>query len=116
MTTHHLKCWPTFFAAVKSGDKPFEIRSTHDREFRVGDVLELEEFEPCKHCGGEGRVSHELTGGSITVESDRLCLVCWGGKGEYTGQSITRLVTFILYAEFGIKEGFVCMGLKEATV
>lgn len=42
---HSLKCWPTFFRAVKSGAKTFEIRK-NDRDYQVGDFLELHEYEP----------------------------------------------------------------------
>lgn len=45
MTRHELKTWPKYFAAVRSGGKRFEIRR-NDREFAVGDILVLREFEP----------------------------------------------------------------------
>ncbi|PVM93237.1 hypothetical protein DDF62_01410 [Caulobacter radicis] len=45
MTRHELKTWPQYFAAVRSGKKRFEIRR-NDREFKVGDVLVLREFDP----------------------------------------------------------------------
>jgi hypothetical protein len=45
MQRHELKTWPTYFAAVRSGQKRFEIRK-NDREFAVGDVLALREFDP----------------------------------------------------------------------
>ncbi len=43
--THVLKTWPQFFAAVADGRKAFEIRK-NDRDFRVGDVLVVGEFDP----------------------------------------------------------------------
>jgi hypothetical protein len=42
--THELKIWPGCFAAVKAGNKPFDVRE-NDRNFQVGDVLTLCEFE-----------------------------------------------------------------------
>ncbi|MBO9706786.1 MAG: DUF3850 domain-containing protein [Caulobacter sp.] len=45
MNRHELKTWPKYFAAVRSGKKRFEIRR-NDREFAVGDVLVLREFDP----------------------------------------------------------------------
>ena len=41
---HHLKTWPQFFEKVASGEKTFEIRK-NDRDFKVGDVLVLREFD-----------------------------------------------------------------------
>lgn len=41
--THKLKCWPAFFAALKSGVKTFEMRQ-NDRNYQVGDTLELHEW------------------------------------------------------------------------
>ena len=45
MTRHELKTWPKYFAAVRSGQKRFEIRR-NDRDFKVGDILVLREFDP----------------------------------------------------------------------
>lgn len=42
---HILKTWPEFFQAVDSFDKNFEIRK-NDRDFKVGDILTLVEFDP----------------------------------------------------------------------
>jgi hypothetical protein len=43
--THNLKIHPEYFQAVIMGAKTFEIRK-NDREFEVGDLLKLSEFEP----------------------------------------------------------------------
>ena len=40
---HHLKIRSTFFYAVKEGKKTFEIRK-NDRDYKVGDFLELNEY------------------------------------------------------------------------
>jgi hypothetical protein len=45
MKTHRLKTWPLYFAAVADGSKTFEIRAD-DRDYQVGDILELLEWEP----------------------------------------------------------------------
>lgn len=44
MKTHNLKCWPEYFRAVLNGEKTFELRF-NDRDYRVGDVLVLEEYD-----------------------------------------------------------------------
>lgn len=45
MTTHELKCWIGPFEAIVKGEKTFEYRKS-DRDFKVGDVLHLREFQP----------------------------------------------------------------------
>ena len=42
---HKLKTYPVFFADIEFGAKTFEIRK-NDRNYQVGDVLRLEEYEP----------------------------------------------------------------------
>lgn len=43
---HRLKTWPQYFDAVADGRKTFEIRERRDRDFQVGDVLQLDEYVP----------------------------------------------------------------------
>jgi hypothetical protein len=43
--THTLKTWAEFYGKVASGEKNFEVRF-NDRDFRVGDTLVLEEYDP----------------------------------------------------------------------
>lgn len=43
---HELKCWPKFFEAIATGAKRHDLRRATDREFQVGDVLRLREFDP----------------------------------------------------------------------
>lgn len=42
---HELKCHPKYFERVLNGSKPFEIRK-NDRDFQVGDVILLKEYDP----------------------------------------------------------------------
>jgi hypothetical protein len=42
---HELKTWPQYFAAIEKGEKTFEIRK-NDRDFKKGDLLELQEWDP----------------------------------------------------------------------
>lgn len=44
-TEHELKLSTNFFGRVQSGQKTFEIRK-NDRDFQVGDVLVLREWDP----------------------------------------------------------------------
>jgi len=43
--THELKTWPEYFEAIWDERKNFELRK-NDRNFEVGDVLLLQEYEP----------------------------------------------------------------------
>lgn len=45
MARHELKTWPEYFRAVASGLKNFEVRK-NDRDYKVGDILILQEFDP----------------------------------------------------------------------
>ena len=47
MKKHNLKTWPELFQYSMTGLKAFEIR-LNDRDFRVGDILHLQEYEPSK--------------------------------------------------------------------
>jgi hypothetical protein len=43
---HDLKSWPQFFELILAGEKLHELRRNDDRDFRVGDTLRLQEFDP----------------------------------------------------------------------
>lgn len=78
--THELKTWPACFAAVESGAKPFDVRE-NDRNYQVGDVLLLREYEPeTEHYSGRTllrSVSYVLLGGSFGLEAG-WCVVGFG--------------------------------------
>ena len=82
MGEHRLKILPKYFLDVKSGRKNFELRE-FDRDFKFGDALVLEEWEP----------DGILTGG-------------------YTGQVLRRRIVYILSdcEEFGLKGGYCIIG------
>jgi len=46
-TLHNLKTWPEYFQPVLDGTKRFEIR-INDRNYKAGDTLNLQEYEPSK--------------------------------------------------------------------
>jgi len=54
MSAHLLKIWPSEFRGVADGLKLFEVRK-NDRDFKVGDELQLAEFDPV-HDDFTGRV------------------------------------------------------------
>lgn len=71
MKTHHLKTWPEYFYEVQIGSKTFELRK-NDRDYKVGDILELLESDPKKEefTGYSCRryVSYILEGGQFGLE------------------------------------------------
>ena len=42
---HHLKSWPQFFRPIRDGSRTHELRR-NDRDFAVGDLLVLHEYDP----------------------------------------------------------------------
>lgn len=61
MTVHTLKIWPENFVEIAFGHKTCEIRHTKDRDYRVGDILKLMEWdkETKQYTGQE--VSRKVT-------------------------------------------------------
>jgi hypothetical protein len=57
MTHHDLKIDPPFFREKAEGRKPWEIRSTTDRSFAVGDTVTFFEFDR-----GAGKYSGQFIG------------------------------------------------------
>lgn len=78
---HFLKTWPAFFVEVAAGRKTFEARKA-DRDYRVGDTLVLQEWDPAAnwYSGREVRrsISYMLTGPGFGVEAGYciLALAC----------------------------------------
>jgi len=99
--THKLKAWPEYFQAVLDGSKPFELRRD-DRGYEVGDQLTLEEWDPGKPvlCPAGCPLRH-----------------VHGGKFPgYTGRQFDTKVTYILLGGiYGLKEGFVILGLGHVS-
>lgn len=73
--THRLKTWPEYFQAILEGKKTFEVR-VNDRDFKVGDELVLEEWEPVVPSARTRRMRIEESG--------------------YTGRRIQATVSYIL--------------------
>lgn len=91
---HDLKVWPPYFDALADGSKPFEVRRD-DRQFRVGDVLRLREWD-----------LHPGTAQEIEA------------KG-YTGREVTLRVTYVLAGlaahQFGVAQGYCVLGLAALS-
>jgi hypothetical protein len=48
MALHRVKSWVPFFQAFKRGEKKHDMRDMIDRDYKVGDELFLEEYDPFK--------------------------------------------------------------------
>jgi ParB family transcriptional regulator, chromosome partitioning protein len=83
MTIHKLKLNSCYYADSASGIKTFEIRK-NDRDYKVGDVLELREW--------------------IWSGVD--------GKGTYTGEVHWKVITYILNDEEYLHDGYVCLAVS----
>jgi len=68
---HRLKTWPEYFDAIALGLKTFEVRKA-DRDFRVGDLLQLDEWCPARqdYTGAirKKQVMYILQGGQFGIE------------------------------------------------
>lgn len=77
---HELKTWPEPFEAVVQGLKGYEIRKA-DRDFTVGDVLYLREYDPStKTYTGRHTfrlVTYMTPGGAFGLPSS-LCVMSLG--------------------------------------
>ena len=71
--SHELKTWPSCFAAANAGNKPFDVRE-NDRNFQVGDLLVLREFDPeTEQYTGQTVtrwVSYVLQGGAFGIRPE----------------------------------------------
>jgi hypothetical protein len=72
---HCLKTWPQYYAAVLDGSKTFEIRR-NDRDFAVGDVLVLQEFDPAAGSYTKEMIAMRIT--YITDFQQQAGFVCMG--------------------------------------
>lgn len=70
--THVLKTWPEYFQAVRDGRKRFEVRKS-DRDFSVGDLLVLVEWDPqtgqTTNETERRHVTYLLPGGQFGIEA-----------------------------------------------
>ena len=87
---HNIKTHPEPFKAVKDRIKNFEIRK-NDRNYKVNDVLILEEYVPDGHF--EDKDGNK-------------------NKAMYTGDALERKITYVLQGGvYGIENGYVALGI-----
>jgi hypothetical protein len=79
---HHLKVYPAFFAALRDRTKRFECRM-NDRDYQVGDLLALMEYDPAASRMGDETLTF------------RISYILHGTEG------------------FGIEAGYCVMSLEE---
>ena len=48
VVTHNVKSWPAYFQPMLDGIKKHDMRNMKDRNYKVGDILNLQEFDPFK--------------------------------------------------------------------
>ena len=76
MKIHELKTLPEYFDPVFMGKKNFEIRQ-NDRDYKVGDYVELQEHDLNKGYTGR-KLSRQITyifkGGKYGLDSNFVCL------------------------------------------
>ncbi|MBN3945059.1 MAG: DUF3850 domain-containing protein [Nostoc sp. NMS7] len=58
MSTHNLKTWMPFYQDVIDGRKTFELRK-NDRNYQVGDILNLIEVDPSNKLTPTGRQANK---------------------------------------------------------
>ena len=77
MKAHKLKTWPEYFEPIETGEKTFEVRF-NDRNFKVGDRLDLQEWIPkTKRYTGRWAVryvTYILPGGSMGIEEGNVIM------------------------------------------
>ena len=89
MKIHELKILPKYFNDVKCEKKPFELRK-NDRDFKVGDILILKEFNPNEEYE--------------TIED--------GIYSNFSGKKVLRQVTYILNDIEGLNNEYAILGIK----
>jgi len=72
---HKVKCWPQFFDPILSGEKTHDLRRVDDRNFRVGDLLRLQEFDPKTNCYSGRELTVKIT---YITSADHPCALSKG--------------------------------------
>jgi|ERR1700730_159563 Domain of unknown function (DUF3850) len=86
---HTLKCWPQSFEAILAGEKTHDLRRADDRNFRVGDVVQLNEFNPASKRYTGRRLKVKIT---YITSADLPCALSKGAlHPDYCILSIKKL-------------------------
>ena len=97
MKVHKLKTLPRYFESIVNGTKPFEIRK-NDRNFEVGDILRLEEYD--SYSKGRNKYNRVRTYGGYT--------------GRFAYVEISYILTDLEYCKKGYAVlGIILIGSKE---
>lgn len=86
MAIHQLKTVPPYFTQIKEGKKKFELRK-NDRDFKTGDILILEEYDP---LDGDEPESTGYTGKAFAVKVDYILSDFKGLEAGYCIMGITK--------------------------
>jgi hypothetical protein len=85
---HKVKSWPHLFEATLAGDKTHDLRRLGDREYRAGDTLLLQEFDPVKKCYTGRELTVRIT---YITSAENPCALSEGGLDrEYCILSIRK--------------------------
>ena len=90
---HVIKCWMPYFEDCVNGLKTFDVR-WNDRDYRVGDVLRMQEFDP-----------------NTETQTEPGRCTC----GTLTGREASFDVRYALYGDgnFGLPQNIVVMGIRK---
>jgi hypothetical protein len=99
MKLHYLKTIPPFFEEVERGVKTFEVRRD-DRDFSVGDVLVLQEYDGDKYTGKtiSRLVIYKLEGGQFGLEAG-YCVLGLGASWGTAAQLASQIEDFAAFSE-----------------
>lgn len=87
MRTHIVKSWPQFFGPICAGRRTHELRK-NDRNYQVGDLMELNEFLPDKQTYTGHKCLVEIT--SITSNQEPCAVSEDALKPEFCILSVAR--------------------------
>lgn len=82
---HHIKCHPTVFEKIVSGEKDWELRK-NDRDYQTGDILWIEEWDPSieEYTGLSIRaLAGFILYGGVYGLPENMCIISLKEKSHY---------------------------------